>query len=244
MLTHRSAVTRADDSQSATTARIRLEDKGGYPRLRDYFLRLGAKAKLSSDDTLHVVFQPDVDLDLPDYLSSWVVQNRIGATLIVGHSVAPARVEVFPVAASPSGLPLRLGDLLLAKGMITSEQLAEALVESRSDGVPVGQVLLRQAYVFESELARVLAEQWNLPYLNIGVIGVDQAAMRLLPSELGMRFAAAPVRFTCSAVQVAFADPSDPQALRAVREHIPSIELGVAELTDISTAWRSNGRTH
>jgi hypothetical protein len=39
--------------------------------------------------------------------------------------------------------------------------------------------------------------------------------------------------------QVAFADPTDPAALEAVRDYIPSFVPAVAELSDIKTAWRS-----
>jgi hypothetical protein len=40
-------------------------------------------------------------------------------------------------------------------------------------------------------------------------------------------------------VQVVFADPTDPQAYAAVREHLPHIDVAVAELSDIRLAWRT-----
>jgi hypothetical protein len=140
-----------------------------------------------------------------------------------------------PVTATP---PARLGDLLVSKGFVTEAQLSEALVEARETGDRVGRVLLRKNFVFESELARTLSEQWAIPYLNLSVVSVDRHAARLLPHEIGTQFAAIPVRYLDGAVQVAFADPSDAEALAAVREHIPSIAPGVAELSDIATAWR------
>ena len=89
------------------------------------------------------------------------------------------------------------------------------------------------------ELARTLSEQWAIPYLNLSAISVDRHAARLLPFETGAKFAAIPVRYLDGAVQVAFADPSDAEALAAVRAHIPAIAPGVAELSDIGAAWRS-----
>ena len=106
-------------------------------------------------------------------------------------------------------------------------------------GELLGLVLLRHECVFESELARILAEQWTLPYLDLAVIGVDETAVRRLPYEVGMRFAAVPVRDTDKGVQVAFADPSDQSALDAVREHLGPIEPAVAELKDIRNIWRT-----
>jgi hypothetical protein len=63
--------------------------------------------------------------------------------------------------------------------------------------------------------------------------------MRLLPREVGMRVEAVPVRFSEQSVLVAFADPSDPEALAAVRDYLPEIKLAVAEFSDIRMLWQS-----
>ena len=89
----------------------------------------------------------------------------------------------------------RLGDLLLAKGMITDSQLNEALAESFAAGELLGRVLLRHQWIFEDELARTLAEQLGLPYVNLRHAGLDNALARMVPYEIGMRFAAIPVCF-------------------------------------------------
>jgi hypothetical protein len=128
---------------------------------------------------------------------------------------------------------------LLAKGWITRDQLAEALVESRSSGDLLGRVLLRRGWIFEEELARTLAGQWSIPYVSLMRIGANAKVVRLLPKTVGVRFAAVPVRQQGFGVQVAFADPSDRRSLEAVQEHLPSITLAVAELSDIETVWRS-----
>jgi uncharacterized coiled-coil protein SlyX len=151
-----------------------------------------------------------------------------------------AWVGVIPRAGEHwTGAPPRLGDLLVSKGFITDEQLAEALVESRETNERLGRVLLRRGWVFESELARTLSEQWSIPYVDLSQIGVDRGIVRLLPRDIGLEFAAIPVRQLDGAVQVAFADPSDREGLDAVRAHVPSAVPAVAELTDIETAWRA-----
>jgi hypothetical protein len=93
--------------------------------------------------------------------------------------------------------------------------------------------------VFEDELARTLAEQWQLPYVRLSSVGVDQQVMRLLPRSVGTRFDAVPVRFADQSVLVAFADPSDPEALAAVRDYLPAIKLAVADFSDIRMLWQS-----
>lgn len=224
---------------SDSNVRIALDDPARASSLRDYFLRLGARATLNADSTIDVRFAAGEEVDVRASLRSWASANGVAArTLAATGAPVQAKPEVGPRGASPFDPPVRLGDLMVSKGFITVEQLSEALVESRESGQLVGRVLLRRGWVFEDELARALAEQWHLPYARLSSVGVDQRVMRLLPREVGMRVEAVPVRYSGQAVLVAFADPSDPEALAAVRDHLPSIELAVAEFSDIRMLWQ------
>lgn len=219
------------------TTRIQLEDATRADALRDYFLRLGAEAVVERDGVVEVDFRDDADVD--EFLASWTAANHVGASTLPDEPIVLHKPEVAPRSAKLSDPPVRLGDLLVSKGFITVEQLSNALVESKERGELVGRVLLRRGLVFEDELARALAEQWQLPYVRLSSVGVDRTVMGLLPREVGMRFAAVPVRFVDDGVVVAFADPSDPDALAAVREHLPSIKLSVAEFSDIRMLWQA-----
>ena len=134
----------------------------------------------------------------------------------------------------------RLGDLLVRKGFIKPEQLTQALVEARSSGELLGRVLIRQRVIFEDELARSLAEQLDLPYVNLGVLGVDAGVARMLPPAEGRRAAAIPVGMIGGRVRVAFADPTDETAQAIVEHYVTApYELAVGELSDIDRAWRT-----
>ena len=137
----------------------------------------------------------------------------------------------------------RLGDLLSRKGLITAEDLKDALVESQATGELLGRVLIRRGIIFEDELARSLAEQLHLPYVNLHVVGVDAGVARMIPPEDGRRAAAIPVSMIGGRVRVAFADPSDETA-RAIVEHYlqAPYEAAVGELSDIDRAWRAIGQ--
>jgi hypothetical protein len=243
LLTNDVSTPERDSSPAQIAVRIQVDDPTRLEALRDYFLRLGAEAVVNDDATLDVRFcENDDDVDARAYLRTWSNANRIAATAVAADaSPAPAvaaKPEVGPRGVSPFDPPVRLGDLMVSKGFISVDQLSEALVESKERGELVGRVLLRRRWVFEDELARALAEQWQLPYVRLSSVGVDSGVMRLLPRDVGMRFAAVPVRFTDDGVLVAFADPSDPGALAAVREHLPSIKLAVAEFSDIRMLWQ------
>ena len=128
--------------------------------------------------------------------------------------------------------------------MITDSQLKEALAESFAAGDLLGRVLLRHQWIFEDELARTLAEQLGLPYINLRHAGLDNVVARLVPYETGMRFAAVPVCFHRDRVRVAFADPSDEAAQEAMKTHVAAFDCAVSELSDIETALRTAHRTN
>ena len=132
----------------------------------------------------------------------------------------------------------RLGDLLTRKGLITPTQLESALAESRSSGELLGRALIRRGYVFEGDLARTLAEQMSLPYVDVEVLGIDPLAAQMLPIEEGRRAAAIPVAVVRGRIRVVFADPSDETALSIVGRYIPAgYEITVGELSAIESAW-------
>jgi type IV pilus assembly protein PilB len=135
----------------------------------------------------------------------------------------------------------KLGSLLLDKGLISPAQLDEALNERRVSGGLLGETLVKLGFVFEDELARVLAEQAGVPFMNLEALDVDQFAVSVIPRSLGEALPALPVRFTPEGgLVIAVADPSDetlmPQLQLAV--NCP-IVLCVATASTIRTGWRN-----
>ena len=55
----------------------------------------------------------------------------------------------------------RLGDIFVDRGLITSEQLQEALDHQRETGAKLGEVLVELGFVTRVALAGVIVEQWD-----------------------------------------------------------------------------------
>jgi hypothetical protein len=198
--------------------------------LRDYFRRLGLVADLKGPATIELVAADADDHDIPSYVDSWTTINQV--------AVEFRRADMpMPFLLPPPGPP-RLGELLVRRGLISEADLSWAIGEARATGTLLGLVLLRERLIFEDELARALSEQFEIPYINIGVIGVNPSVARLLPASVGAAAAAIPIRWVGDAILVGFADPTDPQALAAVTEHLPNLATAVVELTEIKLAWR------
>src|SRR6266487_5177118 len=132
-----------------------------------------------------------------------------------------------------------LGRLLVDKGLVTKAELDEALRERAIHGGLLGETLLRLGFVFDTDLARVLAEQVGIPFLNLETIDVDAGAAGMLPRSLGEEIGALPVRFTPEGgLVIAVADPTDATLLPRLQEAIsgPSVRR-VAAASSSRNTW-------
>jgi hypothetical protein len=213
-----------------------------YPELlRDYFLRLGADAWIADAGTIRVDTAAGWadELTVADCVRHWSTVNGVAATVVLAPP-APRPAAPPPVEQPTFFLERpRLGDLLLKRGLITQDQLERALAESRETGDLLGRVMIRRQFIFEDELARTVADQLDLPYVNLHVTGFDRSTAMLVPSHEGMRIAALPVGVFAGQVRVAFADPMDEASKALVREHVGDFTLAVADLSAIEEAWRA-----
>ncbi len=55
----------------------------------------------------------------------------------------------------------RLGDIIVERGLITAEQLDEALAAQRESGAKLGEVLVELGFLTRVALAGVISEQWD-----------------------------------------------------------------------------------
>ena len=65
----------------------------------------------------------------------------------------------------------KLGDLLVRKGQITPEQMIDFLRIQKETGQPLGQVLIAEGVITKEELSHVLGEQLGIPHVVLKVSG-------------------------------------------------------------------------
>jgi hypothetical protein len=235
-------VAAADTTTVETTLRrITLGERADVVfLLRDYFRRSGVAAEIATPTVVELTTDaPQAALE--QLLADWVRVLGVPAQFVeVAAPAENAAAPLAPASLEPAAKPTpRLGSLLTAKGFISEEQLTWALNESRETREMLGALLLRKGWIFEEELARTLSEQLAIPYVSVGRIGVNPEVARLVPREVGETVAAIPVRAGTNRVQVAFADPTDPEAIEAIRAYIEHVQPAVAEFSDIRLAWRA-----
>lgn len=110
----------------------------------------------------------------------------------------------------------RLGDLLVESGLITVEQLENALQQKGSDE-KIGDALLRLGFITEQQLIEVLEFQLGVPHININQFVIEPDTVQLVPREIAKRYNVMPVRTEDNQLFVAMADPMDYFAIEELR---------------------------
>jgi Type II secretion system (T2SS), protein E, N-terminal domain len=160
--------------------------------------------------------------------------------LLTGAEPAAEAQAVAPAVKSPeeiANLGVPLGTLIFRAGLLTEEQLEDALQEGVRTGKRLGEVLVESGLLGERDLGRLLADQKGLRFVELGSMSPDRAAIALLTAEKAHMFAALPIGFEDGIPLVAVADPSNELVTENLRRALgQDPRLVVASRSDLHAA--------
>ena len=119
-------------------------------------------------------------------------------------SPSPRSHEPRPTAAS---LTRELGELLVASGAITEGQLREAMAYQRNGGMPLGDALVQLQLTDEVTVARAVAKQQGLPFVDLGKGRIKDEVLEMVPAELAREQGLMPIMMKDGKLVVAIDDP-------------------------------------
>ncbi|WP_456452905.1 GspE/PulE family protein [Hydrogenimonas sp.] len=119
---------------------------------------------------------------------------------------------------------IRLGDLLVEKGLIDEEALAHALrVQKESNFTKkLGEILIDEGFVTERQIAEVLAEQLHLEFIDLYGIELDFKLLGRFPIQVLKNAWAIPFKEDDDYIHVATADPLNYDALEVLERSVVS----------------------
>ncbi len=104
-----------------------------------------------------------------------------------------------------SGKP-KLGQQLIAAGLISPAQLDLALGEKRRSNKLLGETLVDLGFVHESEIAKILAQEINSTYLDFSTTHINSQAIEAVPYELAKQYNLIPIDIDEHSITVAMAN--------------------------------------
>lgn len=115
-------------------------------------------------------------------------------------------------------LPRKLiGEVLFDLGLISGEQLQDALQEQKQSGKKLGRVLVDKGILSEQQLGETLEMMFGIPYIQLGKTNIEPELIKLLPSQLIRMHKILPIIRNAKVLTLAMANPFDQRAIDDVR---------------------------
>ena len=90
---------------------------------------------------------------------------------------------------------LRLGELLVQQGLISTDQLAIALAEQRRSNIPIGRLLVRLGFVTETAIRDIMARSIGQESIDLSQVVADSEALKMVPQEFARRNRVLPIAY-------------------------------------------------
>ena len=111
---------------------------------------------------------------------------------------------------------IRIGDVLIAAGAITEEQLQEALDYQKENGGKLGNVLVELGFISDQILITLLTQQLGIDYISLKGAKIEDSVVHLVPEPMIAKYRVMPVEIDPDNPNILKVAMSDPQDLDAI----------------------------
>ncbi len=142
-------------------------------------------------------------------------------------------------AKAPSAPRKRLGDTLVEAGLITADQLKEALQKQKSLGIRLGKVLVQAGMATEESIAVTLARQMNIPFLDLNTLTIRPEVLTTIPEGIVRSHTLLPISLEGNRLQVSMLDPLDVFIIDEINYQTGyEIDIGISPESQLEAAIR------
>ena len=115
-------------------------------------------------------------------------------------------------------MKLLIGEMLVKNGLITEEQLKQALEMQHKENRRLGEILIELGYISTKELVWMISEQASVPFVDLEAHNVDAELVSSLPKQLLYKKCVLPLYTTEDKIFVVLGDPSDQSVALKIKE--------------------------
>lgn len=114
----------------------------------------------------------------------------------------------------------RLGDLLIAAGTITPEELDMGLQRQKETKERLGAALISAGIITEAELIEALRLQLGIEYIDLSKTTIPISLAQVVPKNIAKQFQVVPVRMERDELYLAMSDPMNFYAIEEVKKAV------------------------
>lgn len=131
----------------------------------------------------------------------------------------------------------KIGEILIANGLITRDVLSEALAHQQKHGGNITQYMIANGYLKEEDLAKCISIQFGYPYLPLRAYEIPLSIIKMVPVSIVKKHWLIPVDKIQDIITLVMADPFDEEALNEVEKATGcKVQSFVGVLSDILKA--------
>ena len=114
----------------------------------------------------------------------------------------------------------RLGELLLAAGTITQEDLDRGLALQKTQKGRLGEVLIANGIITEDQLIEALQMQLGIEYIDLSKVNIPTELASVVPKNIAKQYQVVPVAVKKDELYLAMSDPLNFYATEEVRKAV------------------------
>lgn len=114
-------------------------------------------------------------------------------------------------------MSVRLGELLVSKGLINAKQLEDALQEQKISGNKLGSSLVKLSLISEKNLVSFLSRHYGVPAIDLSEAQIDPEVIKMIPPDVVFKYQVIPIKRIGSTLRVAMNDPSNILAIDDIK---------------------------
>ncbi len=117
----------------------------------------------------------------------------------------------------PVKLKASYTEILIRQGVLTPDQITEAEQMARQANQKLQDVLIRQGYATGEEVARAMAEQHGLDYVDLTEVVIPPTVIELVPESVARENAIIPLSEEDGSLKIIASDPDDYDTIEKLR---------------------------
>ncbi len=120
----------------------------------------------------------------------------------------------------------KIGEILVEDGLLTQQQLTDALAVQKEKGGLLGRILIERHFLEEDHLISALGKQFKIPYISLRHYSINPDMAELLPADFCHKNLMVAFDFDSKRIYLAVTDPLNDEAIaevKALTGHTPQV---------------------
>jgi type IV pilus assembly protein PilB len=131
----------------------------------------------------------------------------------------------------------KIGQILIESGIVTKDQIQQAVDLQNEKGGIIGSILIALGYVTEEQIAHALTAQFGFPYLPLSNYALDRNIVRLIPKDAAIKHNLIAIDKIGNSLTIAMSDPLNAQVTEEIESITKcNIQIFLSTPTDIKDA--------